>query len=106
YFIEEFCTAPLPPQAVTVPFAVDPLADTYSPVASYVTIGLTYGQFYTGLTRDDVAGLRYLITTNNVNTESPPANTLLQNTNYDTEQALYTADLGALLSSAQTNPPA
>jgi hypothetical protein len=106
YFIEEFCTAPLPPQAVTVPFAVDPLADTYSPVASYVTIGLTYGQFYTGLTRDDVAGLRYLLTTNNVNTESPPANTLLQNTNYNTEQALYTADLGALLSSAQTNPPA
>ena len=105
YYIVEFCTGPNP-LAETIPFAMDPLADTYSPVASYITIGLTYGQFYTGLTRDDVAGLRYLLSTNNMNTESPPANTLLQNTNYSTETALYTADLGALLSSAQTNPPA
>lgn len=105
YIVEEFCTGPNP-LALTAPFSVDPLADTFSPVASYVSIGLTYGQFYTGLTRDDVAGLRYLLSTNNVNTESPPANTLLQNTNFNNQQLLQTADLGALLSSAQTNPPA
>ena len=103
YYIVEICNAPIPPQAVTIPFSTDPLADTYSPVASF---NIGYGNFYTGLTRDDAAGLRYLLSTNNMNTESPPANTLLQSTNYNTQQLLYTADLGALLSSAQTNPPA
>ncbi len=102
YYILEVCTGS-PVLAETIPFAVDPLADIFSPVASF---DLGYGTFYTGLTRDDVAGLRYLLTTNNVNTESPPANTLLQNTNFDTQQLLFTADLGALLSSAKTNPPA
>lgn len=106
YYIEELCNSPTPPQAVTVPFSTDPLADSYSPLASLPTIGLTYGGFYSGLTRDDVGGLRYLLSTNNVVTESPPADTLLQSTNYNTQQLLYTASLGALLSSAQTNPPA
>ena len=102
YYILEFCTGPNP-LAETIPFSVDPLAVLYSPVASF---NIGYGTFYTGLTRDDVAGLRYLLSTNNMNTESPPANTLLQSTNYNNETTLYTADLGALLSSAQTNAPA
>ena len=60
------------PLALARPFSVDPLADTYSPVASDA---ITWGEYYTGLTRDDVAGLRYLLRTNNVNYESLPAGT-------------------------------
>ena len=90
YQIAEFCQGPNP-LALAVPFSVDPLADTYSPVASFLggfvfvpfqtgsgTImqlsyapGLeTFGAYYTGLTRDDVAGLRYMLQTNNINWET------------------------------------
>ena len=58
--------------AEAVPVSVDPLAFTYTPVASR---SLGVGEFYTGLTRDDVGGLRYLLRTNNMNFESPGPNT-------------------------------
>ena len=61
-----------PPGGITVPFSPDPFADTYTAVAG-LGDGLYLGGFYTGLTRDDVAGLRYLLTTNNVNWETPAA---------------------------------
>jgi hypothetical protein len=53
---------------------VDPLADIYSPVASFA---IGWGDYYSGLTRDDVAGLRYLLSTNNVNWETAPSGSLL-----------------------------
>lgn len=105
YQILEVCGPP-PPLALSVPYSVDPLADTYSPVASsyggviYVNtpLGLqlaqapgiySYGSFYTGLTRDDAAGLRYLYSTNNMNLEDvDPSSTLfLITTNFT--QALF-----------------
>lgn len=50
---------------------VDPYADSYSAVAD---IGNSYnlnsGEFFTGLTYDDVGGLAYLLSTNNVNYET------------------------------------
>ncbi len=104
YYIVEFCTGPNP-LALSVPFSVDPLADTYSPVASFQSVGLTYGQFYTGLTRDDVAGLRYDLTANNINFESPPAGGLLLTTNLGTVQVITSSSLTALMLSAQTNAP-
>jgi hypothetical protein len=58
--------------AEAVPVSVDPLAFTYTPVASR---SLGAGEFYTGLTRDDVGGLRYMLRTNNMNFESPGPNT-------------------------------
>ncbi|HYG25021.1 MAG TPA: hypothetical protein VEH04_19815 [Verrucomicrobiae bacterium] len=59
-------------EAVEIP--VDPLAPTYTAVASYfyssaVSVNL-YGMFYTGLTRDDVGGLRYILRPNNYNYEN------------------------------------
>jgi hypothetical protein len=51
--------------------AVDPLAPTYTAVASYgETMGSsTFGQFFTGLTRDDAGGLRYMLRPGNANFE-------------------------------------
>lgn len=99
--------------AISVAFAVDPTAAEYRAVAANVFEGgaevqlggLEIGGFYTGLTRDDVAGLRYLMRTNNINWETAGGGSLLQQTNLYTPVALYTADLGALLMSARTNDP-
>ena len=49
------------------PFAVDPQGDSYSAVADN---SLGAGILYQGLTRDDVGGLAYLLSTNNVNYET------------------------------------
>jgi len=140
YQIYEACSGPNP-LALAVPYSVDPLADVYSPVASSygglvaentslgvllsVTPGIySYGSFYSGLTRDDVAGLRSLLQTNNINWETAAAGSLLltATTNFTSPQlfpvslatngVLYngtyygTADLGAFLGAASTNPPA
>jgi hypothetical protein len=50
------------------PFAFDPLANTYTAVADSF-LNLNAGGFYTGLTYDDVGGLRYLLSADNVNYE-------------------------------------
>jgi hypothetical protein len=49
-----------------IPYSVDPLADSYNAVADF---NLGTGGFYTGLTYDDVGGLAYLLSTNNINYE-------------------------------------
>ncbi|MBE0543459.1 MAG: hypothetical protein IH623_19110 [Verrucomicrobia bacterium] len=60
---------PLDPQA----FGYTAVASDFGSIASGVGgtggPGLSYGQFYTGLTRDDVGGLRYLYRPNNYNIE-------------------------------------
>ncbi len=48
-------------------FSDDPMAVAYTAVADF---NLNAGQFYTGLTYDDVGGLAYLLSTNNVNYET------------------------------------
>jgi hypothetical protein len=51
------------------PFAVSPLSQAYNAVADF---GLTLedtGAYYDGLTYDDVGGLAYLLSTNNINYE-------------------------------------
>ncbi len=73
YQIFEKCTGGAP-LALAVPFSVDPLADLYSPVAAFA---IGWGDYYTGLTRDDMAGLRYLLSTNNINWEDVAAGSLL-----------------------------
>ncbi len=73
YQILEVCSGS-PVLAQAVPFSVDPLADIYSPVASDT---MSWGDYYTGLTRDDVSGLRYMLSTNNINWETVPAGSLL-----------------------------
>jgi hypothetical protein len=99
YEIEEFCP-PNTPLAVTFPFPVDPFAQVDQALASF---GLNTGGFYTGLTRDDAEGLKYLLTTNNINTETSGTGSLLMNSG--TTELLTSSNLSALVQSSQTNDP-
>lgn len=102
YDIIEFCTGPNP-LAFTLPVAVDIFADTYTAVASF---RLYFGGFYTSLTRDDVAGLRYLMTSNNINFEATaPSGAQLLQTNILAPQLFTTAPIGLLFSQSVTNDP-
>lgn len=73
--------APFVQYADAVEFRTDGLSYGFNAVASGVlddTIGnsqLRVGSFFTGLTRDDIGGLRYLLGTNNIQYENLPANT-------------------------------
>jgi hypothetical protein len=100
YDIEEACTGPNP-LAITVPFAVDPFAQVDQALASF---GLNTGGFYTGLTRDDAGGLRYLLTTNNINFETSGTGSLLMNPG--TTELLTSLNISDLLAASLTNDPA
>ncbi|MCU0782831.1 MAG: Ig domain-containing protein [Verrucomicrobia bacterium] len=102
YQIIEFCNPPNP-LADAFEFSVDPLANTFTAVAAN---GIDYGSFYTGLTRDDVAGLRYLLRTNNMNVESAGNGTLTAATNLNASQLLVTSNLTSLVAAAPTNDAA
>ena len=119
YEILEICTGN-PVLAQTLPIAVDPFAHKYTAVAGMGQgLGRTpdftspngvwasgeVGGFYTGLTVDDVAGLRFLMSTNQIVFEDSAAGSLLEQTNFNLSP-LVTQNLGALLQFAQTNPPA
>lgn len=117
YGIRETCGAPgIPWTAITVPFSTDTTVPEYTAVAANNFEfaggfegglgGLQIGGFYTGLTEDDVAGLRYLMSSNSYAYENAASGALLEATNFSTLQLLQTSDLGALYSFALTNPPA
>lgn len=103
YVIEEYCEAansPAPPMLADAwEFPIDPTATTFSAVASR-TYG--YGGFYTGMTRDDIAGLRYLLRTNNMNIESAGPDTFTFVTN-NAITLLFTSNLTALAEAAFVN---
>ena len=109
YIIEEFCTGPNP-LAVTVPIPKQPLDDTFTAVAG---MGLyrNFGVFYTDLTRDDAGGLRYLLSSNNINFESPTLGSILTGsttvgvTNLGPPVLLFTSSYNAFWLSARTNDP-
>jgi len=74
-----------------VEFPVDPDGIPYSAVAeafSFWYSGLGSGDFYTGLTRDDVGGLVYLLSATNVNWESLPKNVLFAGTHGQANERL------------------
>jgi hypothetical protein len=114
YVIYEICSAPAaPPNADTYPILVDPLVNN-PPVASLKSAGLEFepGMYYTGLTRDDEAGLRYLLSTNNIIYEAPtPGSVLVSSTvsggttSYGPPFFLYTSNYTAFFLAAQTNSP-
>lgn len=109
YYIQEYCQPPNP-LSLTIPFSVDPMADTFTAVAGLLD-GLSSGGFYTGLTRDDVGGLRYLLSTNNANTESTAPGSVLTSsssgtTNYGPSYVLTTSNYTAFALAALTNDPA
>jgi len=116
WVLEQACTGPNP-LALSVPVPADPtVLAINSPVAASTLY--QYGAYYTGLTHDDVMGLRYLLSTNLINWETvaPGGVITVSTTNLNNEVAFPanaaspngfgTFDLGALLSSARTNPPA
>jgi hypothetical protein len=65
-----------------------------------------FGAYFTSLTRDDGAGFKYLLSTNNLNWESTAASggTLIA-TNIGGLTILITSDLGSLIAASLTNDP-
>lgn len=109
YFIDEGCGPGLP-FADAVEFPVDPLSMPYSAVADFSSLdyaGLDVGTFYTSLTRDDVAGLKYIYATNNFNPEAA-GNRVTEFVTNDISQAqvITTQDLNALATASKTSTAA
>jgi len=107
YYVYENCglAGASPPDADALEIPVQPL-DFNLPVASANgEVGFAAGEYFTGITRDDAAGLRYLLSTNNLNTESPTAGSFLWVTNFSSPQLITTTNLGLFLQQAQTLDP-
>jgi hypothetical protein len=103
YVIDELCDATPPPawRALCYPVAVDQDAPTFTAVADNSVL---WCQFYTGLTRDDVGGIRYLLRSNNVASEFAPTNSLVIQTNTTQAVELVTSNLTLFAQQAlQTN---
>ena len=101
YRIVEFC--PAPDKAEAFEHRVDQQSQFYTSVASPTIYS---GSFFTGLTRDDIGGLRYIMRTNNVNREDAPlGSTLISGgfTNAASRQLLTTSNLATLIFSSITN---
>lgn len=62
-----------------------------------------WGYYHTGLTRDDMGGLRWLYRTNNLIASQAGPNTLTYSTNSTTPQLLFTSNLTMLANQALTN---
>jgi len=113
YYIHDYCANPVPPgdalsEAIFIPVDVGINALRYTPVASFSLNTLVPGQFLTGLTRDDVAGLRYLLRSGNVNWEDNPLNSIVYVTNNTSTglQLLVTSNLTLLAAQSLTNDDA
>lgn len=115
YFISEICTAiGTGPNVDALEIPVDPLVNNPPVASGHVEDegGLNVGFFFTGLTRDDVAGLRWLYSTNNYDTpsqgflEPAAAGSVLFSTNFSTPQLLFTSNYNTLVSASLTNNPA
>lgn len=108
YIIREFCGITPKPlgrvDAEAFEFPVDPTAATDTAVADFLSAAAP-GLFYTGLTRDDVAGLKYLMATNTVNWENVSTNSLLVVTN-NSLNFLVTSNFATLAAQSLTNDPA
>ena len=114
YVTADLCDVfPSPPTVDAFETSVDPVAAFYNaPVASGLgEDGLVTGYYYTGLTRDDVAGLRYLLSSNNINFEAPAPGSVLTGsttigvTNLGPPFLLYTSNYNAFWLSARINDP-
>jgi hypothetical protein len=104
--------APLVSDAETLVVDPDQEADSLSAVAAGQYNGFSsqisglgpteFGRYYLGLTRDDVGGFRYLLSTNTINTETVDSNSLLE---APPPQAsiVITSNLAVLSQAALTN---
>ncbi len=112
YYINEYCqnppgNAPLS-EAIEIPVDVPANAARFAPVTSSRQNFLYVGGFFTGLTRDDVAGLRYLLRSGHVHWEDNPTNSIVFATNDVTtgQQLLVTSNLTLLATQSLTNDDA
>ena len=110
YYIFDYCPGPVPagaPQseAIEIPVDININAARYTPVSSFGVNALIPGSFYTGLTRDDVAGLRYLLRAGLVHWEDNPANSIVFVTNNAPAalNLLVTSNLTLLAAQSLTN---
>jgi hypothetical protein len=124
FYIRENCglNPAVPWSAITEPEPVDTFGNAFTAVtAGGLRNGNANGNgngngtssalggFYTGLTSDDVAGLKYLLSTNNLNWENTaPSGGVLLLTNVQPTQTLTTIPYSLLLSASTTtsNSPA
>jgi large repetitive protein len=111
YLIEEICAnPPAGPLADAAEQTADPLAIN-PPVSSLQELPTFTGAFFTGLTRDDMAGLRFLLSTNTILYESPTPGSVLVSSattggiNYGPPFVLYTSNYTAFAEAALTNDP-
>ncbi len=108
YEIEQSCP-PAPDFGDAVEFLVDPDGTTYSALATpklALPDASFYGWFHTGLTRDDIGGLRYLYATNDMNIEAAGTNTVTYVTDTNTTLLLVTSNLTLLAVQSLTNDDA
>jgi hypothetical protein len=109
YYIKEYCANP--PfgsglsEAIEFPVDVPLNAARFTPVASAQLNSLAPGGFYSGLTRDDVAGLRYLLRAGHVHWEDNPLNSVVFVTNNTPIglQLIVTSNLTLLAEQSLTN---
>ena len=109
YYIYEDCGAAPDPSAWALPLKVDPADRGFTAVAGGIDYngsleGFGFGNYFIGLTRDDIGGLKYLMSTNNLNVEQAGPGTLTYVTN-TTPQLLFTSNLLSVAENALTNPP-
>ncbi len=110
YEVEELCAltgnpyAPLVADAVEIVPDPSQLADSFSAVTAYNSKNIV-GTFYNNLTRDDIGGLRYLMSTNRINTETVDPSSQMVFTNFATNILLNTLDLSVFSQQALTNDP-
>ncbi len=111
FYIDENCgnNANVPYTARTFCSPADQFG-SYPPITKYGLL-IEYeetqlGAYFTSLTRDDGAGFKYLLSTNNLNWESTAASggTLIV-TNIGGQVPLITSDLGSLYTASLTNDP-
>jgi hypothetical protein len=105
YSIEQLCPPGNPDRSEAIEFLVDPIQTYRTAVASpKITWNnlFAYGLFHVGLTRDDVAGLRYLYRPNNMNVEISAPDVQLFETN-NTLDLLFTSNVTLFAAQALTN---
>jgi hypothetical protein len=112
YEIMETCGTPAPPTADAYEIPVNPTVNNPPVSSGHGEAELDVGFFYTGLTRDDAAGLRWLYSTNNYDTpsashlETATAGSVLNSLNLTTPQFFFTSNYNTLISASLTNSPA
>jgi hypothetical protein len=108
--IEENCGDPnagVPWMAATEPVSADGAGGAFPPVTAggLVEGDLNVGSYYTSLTRDDAAGFRYLLSSNNVNWEAtaPSGGQLFTITTNSSAPQVFPAGSGAGTNATGTN---